>query len=270
MAKYREEFPKTFTEYVSIVDSFQASKNNSIWYRGCGKSTYKLIPSLFRHHTIKDITELSKLEYKLMIRFRQRSIPFHNKTIADDWESLFFMQHYGVPTRLLDWTENPFIAFYFSVMSAEYEYKKNKLKYTSPSSIWILDPVVWNQHALKHESYDQGILSTTDEQLKGYKPTPNFSRMNDLPVALNGTHNSSRIVAQRGVFMIFGQDTNSMENLFERESFPDNCLIKITIEKDVLPNMKKSILSNGITESVVFPDLDGLACEIKREFKFEA
>lgn len=127
MAKYCEEFPKTFTEYVGLVDEIQSQCQNSIWYRGCGESTYELIPSLYRHPSIKNVKELANLEYKLMIRFRQRSIPFHNKSIEDDWESLFFMQHCGVPTRLLDWTESPFIALYFAMMSAKYEYKKKRL-----------------------------------------------------------------------------------------------------------------------------------------------
>jgi len=271
MAKCREEFPKTFTEYVDIVDKFQSRHNHSIWYRGCGKSKYKLIPSFYRHLNIKDIKKRDdNLENKLMTRFKQRSIPFHNKSLEKEWEALFFMQHSGVPTRLLDWTENPFIAFYFAVMSAEYKYKKKIKKYTSPASIWILDPVVWNQHALRHISYDQGILSTPDEPLKGYLPNTKFSDMSAFPVALNGTHNSSKIVAQRGVFTIFGQNITPMEILYEKKSFPDNCLVKITIDQNLLPAMKNSILNNGITESVVFPDLDGLAREIKREFKFEA
>ena len=269
MTKYREEFPKTFTEYVGIVDKFQAIHDHSVWYRGCGRSDYKLIPSLYRYLSATDIKKLDNLEYKLMTRFKQRSIPFHNKSLDDLWEALFFMQHSGVPTRLLDWTENPFIALYFAVMSAEYELKSKKIKYISPASIWMLDPVDWNRHALRHMSYDQGILSTPDEQLKGYKPEIKFSDMSNLPVALNGTHNSSRIVAQRGVFTIFGQNTTAMDDLFEKASFPSNCLVKVTIAKNLLPDMRKSILNNGITESVVFPDLDGLAREIRREFKLE-
>jgi hypothetical protein len=75
MAKYKEVFPKTFTEYVGLVDKIQSRYNNSIWYRGCGKSSYKLIPSLYRHQSIKNVKELANLEYKLMIRFKQRSIP---------------------------------------------------------------------------------------------------------------------------------------------------------------------------------------------------
>lgn len=203
-----------------------------------------------------------------MTRFRQRSIPYHNRPLTDDWETLFIMQHYGIPTRLLDWTENPFIAFYFAVMSSELD--RNKMKFKESATLWILDPIIWNRHALRNVSFDQGVLSTIDEQIKGYKPAAKFINMNDLPVALYGAHNSPRIVAQRGVFIIFGQNMMPMEKLYVYKKYPKNCLIKVILDRKTLPNMRKAILSHGITESVVFPDLEGLAKEIRRTYEFEA
>jgi len=189
--------------------------------------------------------------------------------LTDDWETLFIMQHYGIPTRLLDWTENPFIAFYFAVMLAEYRYDGHNIIFKKPAMIWILDPIKWNRHALRHESFDQAVLSTSDEQIKGYKPADKFIGMNDLPVAMYGAHNSPRIVAQRGVFVIFGQNMLPMEKLYNYKKYPENCLIKVVLERGKLSKMRKAILSHGITESVVFPDLEGLAKEIRRTFEFE-
>lgn len=269
MSKIKEIKPKSFTDFVKFIDNYQANNNSPVWYRGCQKSSYKLIPSLYRHKKKKKILELAELEYQLMTRFRQRSIPYHNRNLKDDWEALFFMQHYGVPTRLLDWTENPFIAFYFAVMSSECYYENNKLKFRNASSIWVLNPISWNRHALHHESFDQEVLSTEDEPMKGYKPAPNFSGMNEMPVSLYGAYNSPRIVAQRGVFMIFGQNMSPLEKIYQLKNFPEDCLIKVTLNKALLPIMRKTILNHGITESVVFPDLEGVGKEIRRTFEFE-
>ena len=93
--------------------------------------------------------------------------------------------------------------------------------------------------------------------------------MNVQPVALYGSHNSPRIVAQRGVFTIFGKSTKGMEETYVSEAFPNNCLMKIVLDRSILPAMRASVLNNGITESVVFPDLEGLAREIKRDFQFD-
>lgn len=269
MTKLQTEKPKTLPEFISLIEKARKKSGNPLWYRGCGLSSEQLTPSLFRHKKIKKIDALVGTEYQLMTRFRQRSIPFHDKSLEDDWESLFLMQHYGIPTRLLDWTENPLIALFFAVMSAKRKYIKGIMKYQHPAVVWILDPIVWNRHALESVSFDQDVLSTNDDQIKGYKPTSNFTGMKDKPVALYGAHNSPRIVAQRGVFVLFGQNTSSMEKQFIHNNFPENCLKKVILNRSVLLNLRNSILENGITESVVFPDLEGLAKEIRRTFGFE-
>ncbi|AST88854.1 FRG domain-containing protein [Ralstonia pseudosolanacearum] len=270
MAKVPEIKPKSFTEYVQEVERLNGSAEDPIWFRGAGKSSYELIPTLYRHSQKKTVHEIAKLERDTMIRFRQRSIPFSDRSLQDDWEALFFMQHYRVPTRLLDWSENPFISFYFAVMSAKFSVKKGgDLPFSEDAAIWVLDPVKWNRHALSHQSYDGGILVTKDTELSGYQPQTMFTKMNNHPVALYGAHNSPRIVAQRGVFTIFGQNLSPMETAYDKAAFPDGALKKIVLDKAILPALRKSILSYGITESVVFPDLDGLAQEMRRDFGFE-
>ena len=93
--------------------------------------------------------------------------------------------------------------------------------------------------------------------------------MKPFPIAIYGAHNSQRIVAQRGVFVCFGKDTRPMEIAYQREAFPADSLIRLLIKKGRLPHMYEALRRHGLTDSVAFPDLDGLAREIKREFSFE-
>ncbi|HEY5073417.1 MAG TPA: hypothetical protein VII34_01890 [Pyrinomonadaceae bacterium] len=92
--------------------------------------------------------------------------------------------------------------------------------------------------------------------------------MNTSPVAVYGSYNSPRIVAQRGAFTIFGQSTSSMEKIYDDETFPPDCLVKVTILPSRVPVMRQAILNHGVTESVIMPDLSGLALEIRRSFDF--
>src|SRR5688500_7332224 len=90
----------------------------------------------------------------------QRAIPYHTRDLRDDWEALFFMQHYGVPTRLLDWTENPLTALHFALMGSPSSWdKSNGRTYTKTAAIWVWNPTEWNRRALAHVSYTGGPLS---------------------------------------------------------------------------------------------------------------
>ncbi len=86
-------------------------------FRGCSDSTYKLIPAIGRM-----VNEDLTLEKKVLEQFSEHA----NLKITNNkqiWEVLFLAQHYGVLTRLLDWTLDPLVALYFAVR------KKKKKKF---------------------------------------------------------------------------------------------------------------------------------------------
>src|SRR4051794_34934625 len=99
----RTEHPKTFGEIVNVIEELRGAQGEDLWFRGCSRADYRLLPSLYRHKKKTTIGELALLEKALMTRFRQRSIPFRTSSLSDEWDCLFYMQHYRVPTRLLDW-----------------------------------------------------------------------------------------------------------------------------------------------------------------------
>jgi hypothetical protein len=232
--------------------------------------SHELTPSLYRHKGSKTIEEFMTLEKLLLARFRQRSIPFQSRSLADPWEWLFLMQHYGVPTRLLDWSESPLMALFFAVTSARYSLgSRGSPVFSGDASVWILDPAQWNKRAVDLRSFNASVLTTDDPNAGAYKPVGDINMMKPFPIAIYGAHNSQRIVAQRGVFVCFGKDTRAMEVAYKREHFPADCLIRLVIKRGQLPHMYEALRRHGLTDSVAFPDLDGLAREIKREFSFE-
>jgi hypothetical protein len=178
------------------------------------------------------------------------------------------MQHFGVPTRLLDWTENPYVALFFALTTVILDSTSQEA--TAPAAVWVLRPENWNRSVLADISYDGGILSTGIEPLESYKPSENPRYMRVAPVALYGLHNNPRIVAQRGVFTIFGQTDESMDQLHLSAGYPSDILVKIEIAQDAVVGLRESLFAIGITDSVVYPDLGGLATELRRFFGFGA
>lgn len=259
--------PPSLPRFMELVQTLRREAGHTLWFRGNQRSQFKLVPSLYRHPTTKTETDFRKLERDLMARFRQRSIPYHSRDLRDDWEALFFMQHYGVPTRLLDWTENPLVALHFALMLSR---GSVACRASTPAIVWVLDPFAWNRAALHHVSYRDGPLTAGDDNLKGYVPAlPTGTAMSEFPVALYGAHNSPRIVAQQGAFTIFGASRRPMEKLIGTGRFPSSALSCIITHPARIASMRNSLLNLGITETVVFPDLDGLARETKRYFGFK-
>jgi hypothetical protein len=264
------KYVDSLEHYVSFVEKSASAKHKQLWFRGCGKISHKLVPTLYRHKRSKVIDDFLLLEKDLLSRFRQRSIPFHSRPVTDEWEWLFLMQHFGVPTRLLDWSESPLMALFFAVTSAPHKIgKSGRPVFGGDACVWLLDPAQWNKRSVDLKSFPGAVLTTDDPNATAYKPVANATTMKPFPIALYGSHNSQRIVAQRGVFVCFGKDTGPMEEAYSSEDFPANCLMKVILRRGRLPHIYEAIRRQGITDSVVFPDLDGLAREIKREFEFE-
>jgi hypothetical protein len=58
MTRIREKTLATFKSYVALIEELQLKAPNPLWFRGCGKGTHTLIPSLYRHRTRKAKAEI--------------------------------------------------------------------------------------------------------------------------------------------------------------------------------------------------------------------
>jgi hypothetical protein len=259
-----EHKPDSFAAILKHVESFQNSRDVS-WYRGSGAASYSLVPTLARRTPLPSPEELSRLEKGIADRFAQRSPPFVHTDFNSEWRMLFYMQHYGIPTRLLDWSESPFVGLYFALTSVA---RDKRGRPTSDVALWQCDPVAWNRTALSHISFSGGVLDENCEEIKAYSPSSEVEQRATMPIMIYGTHNSPRIVAQRGVFALFGKGIDGMEKTFTNSQFPSGSLQKIIIGKNYIDDILSSLYRKGFAESTIYPDLVGLSLEIKRSFGY--
>ena len=77
------------------------------------------------------------------------------------------------------------------------------------------------------------------------------------------------VVAQRGVFTLFGTGLGNMEDAYKQRDYPQDCLLKVRLPKDEKLKLLTSLFQIGFAHSVIFPDLEGLAKEMRHHFGFK-
>lgn len=239
----------------SIADLAEAisetadSCDGPIWYRGHGKDSWPLLPAFYRYNPPR------RSEHALLTKFRQSATMLVERPASDSFDWMFLMQHYGVPTRLLDWSESPLVALYFSVSSLEGQ----------DGALWILKPSELNRHAhIKTAEVDGHVPSFHDEELQNYTieslRRPDHSNL--YPLATIATRNSTRIQAQLGVFTIHHRNRIPIECIGDRSH-----VRKLRIAAERKTKMKRELELLGFSRFQLFPELESVGEILRGEMQ---
>ena len=245
---------KTIEEFVRLVRVLTDYWNTDIvWFRGHSKETYKLVPSIYRPEVWKyDLDSETEIEDEF-IRLA-RSFNGKNSRELCRWEWYQIMQHHGVPTRLLDWTSASNVALYFALQD---------LSNIDNPTIWVIDPRWLNDQTADYSTIfytDPSIKNKDDSSIvDNYVPTRRG--LPEKPLAILPAHIVPRIAAQHGCFTIHGRNNSDLSS--QLGSGKNSRIAKIVIENDSANSIRTDLAINGIIETSLFPDLDGLARHLR-------
>ena len=223
-------------------------------FRGQTHVSWALAPNILRYEMLGSEDEI-RAEF-------QRRAPQYMTELApvDYWGWYILMQHFGAPTRLLDWTDSALVALFFALNPASRDVEDEE-----DAVVWILDPWWLNKTVLGNES----ILLPNFHGTKGYLAEPYESIDGaglthirpQYPVAVDPPYIARRVAVQRSHFTIFGNDREGLTRLGEK---PGARLKKIVIAKEKKARMRADLLLLGITDTSIYPDLRGLSDELTR------
>lgn len=239
------------SDFLNAIRKERAAKPGTIWFRGHSDATWKLLPGFMR--SASDTSETT-----LLNRFRQSAAMLADRRPATSFDWTFLMQHYGVPTRLLDWSESPLISMYFAV--EDWVEKPN-----TDAALWCLWPTALNQNANIIDKVEgQYIPSFEDDELQSYTVDSlrQNTRLELFPVATIATRNNARIQAQMGTFTIHHNKKIAIEEVGDQSH----------VVKYVIPHADRELLAEelkllGMTRFSLFPELASVGAILKDMMK---
>jgi FRG domain len=197
-------------------------------------------------------------ETTLLTRFKQSAVMLTDRHQSSSFDWMFMMQHYGVRTRLLDWSESPLVALFFAV-------EQIKEFPADDAAVWCLRPTALNRNAgIVDKTEAQYIPSFEGEELASYstESVRQSARIELFPVATIATRNNTRIQAQMGVFTIHHHSKIAIEDVGDKSH----------VTKYVIPNVAREYILNelrllGVTRFSLFPELASVGVAIQELIK---
>lgn len=279
LGQYRQQFGQSY-------------RSSGFVFRGMSQTKWPLLPGVFRKLTEpKSTPPLNQALLSDRIYFAgENEIISHFKKEAggllphipqgDNFTWIQYAQHFGVPTRLLDFTLNPLIAFYFACRTQS----------PSDGALWILSSEPFRQWSLDDE-FSTGCnppptreetLQSMVESLRAYCHNSNGTLKKQRPVLFIPAYIDQRMSAQSSCFIMWGEDTRSLESMTTADNqmalFPDGqqkespdsdhrFLAKVIVSGESKHEIMRELDFLGVNEKTVFPGLDGLGRYIEQYYK---
>ncbi len=212
------------------------------WYRGVDNGSYTLTPSLYRYRD-----PIEKERSLLGLHEQSALEEFGGKPVS--WERVIHMQHYNIPTRLLDWTANLWIAVFFALTATPIQ-----------PCIYILNP-----RRLNHKSRLDGLVRVPEDPQFDFEEhffgTPVLS--SNYPLAITPRATNDRLRQQDGRFTVQGRDPEPLER-----QAPE-CVARINLDRRSHSELRAELRRMGIRGPRVLPDHEGVAQFVRSEAHLE-
>lgn len=269
--------------FLMQLEGLGIAGNRLHYFRGHSKKTsYQLEPSIFRNPgwIVNEATMLKELILRCPNDFTGGLSTF---------QCLVKMQHYGLPTRLLDVTSNPLVALYFACESHEkddedgevivFDYGVKEVKYFDDDTVSVIANLSRRPSGFNLPALLDGVPSDSEEAIDQFNKEKSIKLLlhdirNDKPhfspkiiradlervVCVKPLLDNPRIIRQEGAFLLFG-----CKRIKDQPAKLDSAATvrKLTIIREKKRELRGELLKIGISRATLFPEIEHVAEHIK-------
>ena len=242
---FQDDLISTLSDFFGVFHSLLEA-NKLFWFRGHPDIAYPLAPSALRYaDREKRDSALSLLaDMKRFLEMKLARPPAPD----DDLGWMQVAQHYGLPTRLLDWTQNAAVALFFACCKEP----------TADGLVAILNPIELNQSTDPRSprvfNFERdAIIIKAYFRLDG-RIQPRGRRT----IAINPTWNTERIAMQQGVFTLHGSRN------FNLDRHQASSLLYVPVLREYKASLLNELERVGIGEMFIFPEPEHVCAHLRR------
>ena len=282
---------RTLTGFIEKFEQYSSSPEYSLnCYRGQRDASWRNVAGIFR----PDLKELLKNEKRAV----RDLISVHPSEFAPDetmFDKLVRMQHYGLPTRLLDVSQNALVALYVATDPGPHRSKPTNGVVTAFSvpreheKYFDSDTVSCLANLANMTSEEKAEISRLRKSLKELPEDEQITRFNEdgvikrlhkfvrsekpyfqpiinpidlfVPYYVHPKMSNRRILAQSGAFILYGIDPSKKIYLpYKIEE------TRFLVPQKAKKPIRKALANLGINESTLYPEIDKAAARIKNSY----
>jgi len=226
----------------SLADYFAAisgivSGNDTFWFRGHAEPQWSLTPGALRPPLVASRKKALDLmsDFKRIAEAKLARLPEPD----DEFKWAQIAQHYGLPTRLLDWTESAITALYSACLGPK-----------TDGLVFVLNPIELNRLSDPSRPRILDPQSDRDLILRYLQRGPSETKKKrSYPIAVNPVWSSERLIAQKGTFTLHG-------SLFSLDDAGVSSIVGVPVLKEYKKQLRSELRRVGVDEMTLFPELE--------------
>lgn len=253
---------QTLSAYFKLIENI--TKNKEHFFRGQSNAKWSLTPKLYRNPpSIKkkskgdDDSRYTRCEDGMLESFFSRGMPYLENAKRGFIADRILAQHYGVPTRLLDWSFDPLVALYFAVQNTwaeDQQIRKNNSQIKTDAAVFCI-----NQMQPLSSEYYYDIDDAKKIEILEILNT-------DKIKAIFPPTADQRISVQKSIFTLQkweAKEEGKYIPIDQRDNLTSETHREIKLKKIIIPagmkiELLRKLFNYGVNKPFLFPGLESI------------